>query len=64
MLNISGAKTDILKKQSNRTLETLAKVLEINTNDLEFKLGAELEFYIKDDKNEPGSFLSSFLCSG
>ena len=50
MLNISGAKTDILKKQSNRTLETLAKVLEINTNDLEFKLGAELEFYIKDDK--------------
>ena len=49
MIDIRGAKIDILKGQSAKTLEILAKKLEINKDDLEFKLGAELEFYIKDN---------------
>ena len=48
MLNVKGAKTDMLKNQTKAFLQSLAKVLEIETEDLEVKVSAELEFYIVD----------------
>ena len=48
MLNIKGAKTDMLKNQAQAFLDTLAKVLDVDANDLEVKVACELEFYILD----------------
>ena len=48
MLNAKGAKTDMLINQTKAFLSTLAKVLNVNVDDLSIKVSAELEFYITD----------------
>ena len=53
MLNIKGAKTDMLQNQTKAFLTTLAKILEINIDDLNVKVSAELEFYITDKNQKP-----------
>ena len=52
MLNTKQAKIDMLNNQTDALLTTLEKVLEIDKDDLELKIGAELEFYIVDKNGE------------
>ena len=53
MLNVKGAKTDMVVNQTQAFLKSLAKTLDVNQEDLEVKLSAELEFYIVDKNNQP-----------
>jgi len=52
MLNVKGAKTDMLRNQTDAFLKTLAKTIEVNVEDLEVKVSAELEFYILDGNKQ------------
>ena len=51
MIDIKGAKFDLLKKQAQYTLSTLAHTLKVDVKDLHFKISAELEFYFVNSNN-------------
>ena len=53
MLNIKGAKTDMLANQTKAFLKSLAKVIDVNIEDLKVKVSAEIEFYILDKNKSP-----------
>ena len=52
MLNVKGAKTDMLANQTKAFLKSLAKTIDVNVDDLQVKVSAELEFYILDSNKQ------------
>ena len=51
-INLEDEKYNLLLRAQNNTLLALSKALKVQVGDLEFKLGAELEFYILDKNNK------------
>ena len=48
MLDVLGAKKDLLNQQAQNLKDTLAQKLDIDKKDIKLKISAELEFYIID----------------